>query len=288
MTLPTLTYGTVFIEDCLDSSLYTETEFNLACALNTNPADIFTLTAAPDDAGNEYAYYERDITDFSAVIYNKWKLRYKTDGLMGARVQLVFSDASTEFIFGAAAPQFSTTWTVVSGTVTAAKTVSKIRFWADDFPDSTADSVTANVWYDYLMFYTGTLTFPHLSAEGKGGGLYADFGNKLGTIPVNGKDTDIKQKAGRRNTVFTLRGDIFNAETDFGATPYGKYILQAMADEWCWFTCDYGEMKVLVKDFKPAQDSGNRGQVLYDLVLEEFSYSDKGNSLWGLKGWLGL
>ena len=287
MTDATLTYGNIFLEDCLDISQYAETESSLTCALTADPADVFKLEGTPNDAGDEYAYYERDITDFAALLYPNWKLRYKTSNssnALGAKVELVFDDASTEVIFGTI-PQFSTSWTVETGTITAAKTVSKIRFYADDYPDS-VNSDTTYVHYDFLMFYEGSFTFPHLSNLNGSGGIFADFGNKIGTININGRDTDIKQKAGRRNTVFTLRGDMVDGEG--WGTPYGLYFLKMLDDTWCWFTSDLGEMKVIVKDFKPSYDASTFSQAEYDLVLEEFSYSDKGHVVWSQKGWLGV
>jgi len=290
MTAPTLTYGNQFLDDCLDTSLYAETESSLVCALTADPEDVFVLTGTCNDAGDEYAYYERDITNFSTTTdATKWLARYKTSAgsaALGARVDVIFTAGSQSLLEASAIPQFNTGWTIASGTLTAGKTVDKIRFYADDYPNTVAAGASS-VYYDFIMFYEGTLTFPHVSKINNTGGLFAEFGNKIGKIPVNGRDTDILQKAGRKNTVFTLRGDMINDEAATWGTPYGLPLIKALDDEWCWFTCDTAEMKVLVKDFKPSQDASNVSQTDYDLVLEEFSYSDKSDAQWGRKGWLG-
>ena len=136
------------------------------------------------------------------------------------------------------------------------------------------------------MFYKGTFTFPRVCTIDGGGGLGANFGNKTAKLPVPSRDTDIIQKMGRRNTTFTLTGDIVGGET--WGTPYGVNLLTAMDDPWCWFTSDLAEMKVIVKEFRPNMDAGSKSQCLYELDLEEFSYSDKGHARWLQKGWLGI
>jgi hypothetical protein len=287
MTAPTLTYGIAVLDDCLDITAYSETESGLTCAITADPSDVIKLTGTCDNAADEYAYYEIDVTNTSTAVSNFWALRYKTsvasDGL-GARVDVLYDDATTETVFGAT-PQFSTTWKYETGTFAASKTIDKIRFYADDYPDTVTAGSFA-VWYDFFMIFGGTFTFPHTCTMNGTGGVFAEFGNKIGTIPIFGRDTDIKQKAGRKNTTFTIKGDMIYAETGWG-TPLGQFIIAALKDRWCWFTCDLAEMKVQVKDFRPSQDAASDSQVTYELVLEEYSYSDKSHDNWGVDGWLG-
>jgi hypothetical protein len=109
---------------------------------------------------DEYAYYEYDLpTNLSTDVYNKYLVRWKTSAASnGLQAKIYFGytvGPSPIHVLG-----FSTDWAVWTGSLTAGKTLDKIRIYADDNPD-TINSGTYYVYYDFIMFFPDWFVFPN-------------------------------------------------------------------------------------------------------------------------------
>lgn len=280
MTKPTITYGHGFLTDCDDDTNWGESEFGLACTLTVVDDDAFKLTGTCDNAANEYAYYTQDITNFSTDTYPKYKVRWKTSqGSNGldAKIEFVFTAGSQIVTLGQ-----STSWTVTTGDLTAGKTVDQIRFWADDNPD-TIDSGSYDVYYDFLLCYQGTFTFPYVS---KGTELHIPRDIVRLKPPV--RDSPIHQNFGVGAVEITLSGDM-DTNTSWVASPTGRRLYQIIKkDPWQWFTSDLMNCKVVPVDLVIAKEADSNKQRIWKLILEQFSLSSGQSTLWTDLDWWGL
>ena len=164
-----LSYGHGHLDDCdnADPAVWVETETGLAATIATD-GDVFTITGTCDNAADEYAYYEKDITNILSATYTKYYVRWKTSDASngcGLQVQLIFTDGS-QYLLDAnvGVPQYSTVWTVTSGTITTGKTIDKIRIILDDYPN-TIEAGTFSGYVDFVLLCKGSFTFPNIGHE---------------------------------------------------------------------------------------------------------------------------
>ena len=273
MTLPTLTYLQGLNIDCDNDTGWTRSHSGLPdAALTVVNSNIFKMTGTCDAATEEYAYWEKDVTDFSSTTYNKWMLKWRTSVAssgLGAKVVVEYDDASEEAIFGYT-PQFSDSWALETGTLTTGKTVDKIQFHMNDHPNS-VDSGAYSVYYDFLIFYNDTFTFPYFK------NLYPlKLHNNYATIKPPGKMGVIHQYMGMDNIQLELTGDMMSGETWGGSNmTYGEYItlmfMEASTIPFQWLTSDLINCKVIPVDFEVGQQEGEDNQRQWRLILEEYS-----------------
>lgn len=279
----------VMDEDRYILSKWDETLSNMAAADATpdpeDPEDVLAIEGTSDGAGahDESATYKMALpTSLASDTYTKCLIRYKVSNAnMDAKATLTFSAGSQDITLGN-----STTWDVVETDVTASKTITDISMiWFHDSGD--ADG-TYTVYFDYIKICKGVFDFPHLSADGRSGGLYPSFrgGDVLQKIP--GRGGQITNKMGLELVEITLRGDMLQGES--WGTPFGQYFLDILRnDDWSWFTSDRINCKVRIVEFTPAQDVASGATALYTLVLRQMMYSDIYDDVWdGKDGWLGI
>lgn len=287
MTNPTLTYGHGFLNDMDDAADWTETESSLTCAHSSLYADVLKLEGTPNDSGDEYAYYEQNITDISSSTYTKYMVRWRTsessNGL-GARVKLVFT-SGTQWILGEDAPEFSTTWQVETGDITTGKTVDKVQLWADDYPDST-DSGTDQVYFDFVLLHKNTFTFPFVA-----GNVELDMLNLHAKIPGLSRVGSHTQYMGMQDPIIRLNGEM-DSNTDWGS-PDGEYLYyiwsHAHEDTFQWFTSDLINCKVIPNRFTIAQDSQIEALNRWSAELSMYNASSGSENRWKTDlEWLGL
>jgi hypothetical protein len=223
--------------------------------------DYFTVKGVCDSADDESVYFENDITNLAPTIYTKFLVRWKTSVASngcGARVQLVFADNSTQDLLQAAAiPQFSTTWTVTTGTITTGSNINKVRIWADDYPDDCPNG-TYYVYVDCILLFKDWFTFPN-----------TEFGTEFtpppryAMIPIPSRIVDITQNLGCESAIFTASCNL----------DIGKLLTTASA--------------VVESDWKRPQgtdtkdiDENMNGQVFVDIahnsITEPFQWLDTG------------
>jgi len=290
MANPTLTYGWLHGDDCDSKTGWTLTNSGLVDATHTVLlGDIFQLEGTCNDAGDEFCYIEYDLNpNITVGTTDKFIIRYKTsvgsNGL-SAKASLIFTVGTQDLV---ASGSFSTTWKVATSTITASKTIDKIRFYAQDSPNA-VDSGTYQVWYDFLLLHEDTFTFPHVAP----GGIDVAFPERHVDIGIPGRGNPITQYSGAKEPItITLKGNMMNPET-WGGTkyPYGERFLDAWHlakdDLFQWFTSDLIDCKVTVRRpvLRQASDSG--AQRVWDLVLKQYSLSDIDDDTWSGVQWLG-
>jgi len=251
--------------------------------------DIIQLEGTCNDAGDEFCYVENTTPSFTTTSYNKYVLRYKTsvaeEGL-SAYALIEFDDATTQTIL--ASGTFSTRWAYTSGTITASKTVDKIRLYAQDNPNS-VDSGTYQVWYDFILLCENIFTFPKVHQDGRTGGLELRVEPRYADIEIPGRVGDISQYLGMSSPSITLSGDM-GSGIGWG-TPYGKNLyevaLEACTDPCQWFTSDLVNCKVTPRPLVIEEVPGKTKRV-WSWELRHHSLSRGSESTWNDRQWLGL
>jgi len=249
--------------------------------MTVDDGDFFNINVSAS-AGNKIAYYSYpneggapDI-DISTTIFTKFLARYKTsDSSIKAKIELVFSDASTQVVL---AETSSTTWATVSATTTTAKTLDHIRLFGNQ--------ATGDVYYDFVLVYHGIFTFPFVSELEQ-----LELENKTAFLESPNRVGDIPQYLGAKSPVIQV-GGVMNTATAWG-TPGGEYLLEAWLhtfdDPWQWYTSDLICCKVVPLKFIISKVKGRRQRV-YDLFLRKYDLSSGDATLWKDEdlAWLGL
>ena len=293
MAKPTITYGHGFLDDCEDTS-----DWSTVGVVGINPGDysiaaehddIFKISALADGSGDEYVYYERDITNISSAVYTKFLIRWKTSAAsngFGARVELVFTDGSTQFVLGSSAPQFSITWNVTSGTITSGKTIDKVRLYADDYPDSLA-SGTHYVYYDFILLCEGIFSFPYVHSIDP-----LHLSDRYADLAIPGRVGDIQQYLGMKSPLIKLSGDMEEGTWGGSKIEFGEFLYRIFHenynDPWQWFTSDLINCKVTPRDFYISQKRDSNAHRVWNLVLAMYSASSGAESTWNSLQWLGF
>jgi len=291
MAKPTITYGvSTQSSDCDDATGWNLTNSGLVGPTHTVlHGDIFQLQGTCNDAGDEFCYIEKDITDISSNVFDTWVVRYKTSdasNALSAKVDLIFTVGSQTLI---PSGTFSTSWTYATGTITSGKTIDKIRFYAQDSPNS-VDSGTYEVWYDFILLCGGIFTFPYVNEAGRSGGIDLEIEPRYAHIPIPGRMGDITQYLGMPSPTIRLSGDM-DTNTAWG-TPDGeslyKIVQEAYNDKFNWFTSDMINCKVTPGLFKISQRPGSKSQRLWSWVLRQYSLSCGSETTWGQRDWWGI
>lgn len=278
--------------DCDDATGWAETESSLTCALSVDNSTYFKLEGTPNDAGNEYALYEMDSgISVSTNLFPSFMIRWKTSASgsgLGAQVKIVYDDASSENLLeSSGVPQYSTAFTLTTGTLAAGKTVDKIQFLANDYPDSVA-SGTYQVYYDFLLFYSGAFTLPNTAY-----GLSLDLPPKEAIIGIPGRDTDVTQNLGTENAVARIGCDLTQGNWKrSGDTIDGEVFLEMWhersSDPWQWLDTGEHQFKVTVHPTFNRDVVGRAAGHRLDLVLKEYSLGDKSEETYAERFGIGL
>lgn len=294
MTVPTITWGHGFMTDCDDLTGYIEAVGGMAGAqasLTVLLNDIFQVEGTCDDAGDEYCYYHypdeggADNLSLSTNTYTRYAIRWKTSASsngLGATATAVFNDASTQQLVGATNPEFSTTWTVSSGTLTSSKTLDHIRLGADDYPNSIAAG-TFQVYYDFVLIFKDLFTFPTVQP----GGVWFKPRQKIVQTEIPGRDGDVLERLGMKSPEIVVQGKVLSGESWGSPDLEYLYYIVRDTDLWQWFTSDPVDCKVMLKDFDLGQVSESGFQADYELQFLMYSLSNLAEATWQSKQWFG-
>ena len=263
----TITYKNGWVFDCESTTGWTETETGVSATLTTD-GDAFTITGTPSTAGSDYAYYEYDLPDFISTLYSTCIVRFKTSGASNGLEPVISFITSGAAEVNKTYLGFSTQWKTTTITLTGGNTLSKIRLYADDNPDSLAAGSTS-VYFDFVLVCKGTFTFPHVAP----GEVRVNYGMIIAQLKVPGRHGDILQSLGQHTPEIILGGDVLEGEAWRLNTsvPHFDYLLRALLiDSWNWFTCDFPAVKaqVKIKDLSTYVDvAGNNAKLKWTLTL---------------------
>ena len=290
MTLPTISYKQGWQTDCDDTTDWDETEDGNTGTVTVRSGTFFRLNVSAS-VGNKIYYVSypdeggADNISISSTVYTKARFRYITDSSgIKAKIMLVFSDATTQTILDEIANQ--TTLTVGTADITSGKTIDHIRLYAN--------GTTGNVWYEFIMLYTGDFTFPFFKR------LVPKFPMKIIKIEIPGSDTDTTQHLGRGNAEFTIEGTMQHGETwgsltgalvDSSVLTYGEFLYQILRERYFqWLTTDLGNFKVMVvpEGFEFIQDPDTGQQRGYVLKFIEYEAGDTSDALFNDPAWYGI
>jgi hypothetical protein len=296
VTKPSITYQNGYEDDFCDGETdWTRVLSGMTAAQTyTNPqvndGDVFELKGICDDAGQEYVYYEKDITNISSNTYDtavvRWKTADSANGC-GANVRLMFTSGD-QFILGSI-PQYSTSWTTTITAITSSKTIDKIRLYLDDYEDSVAGG-SHYVYFDFILLCK-RFTFPFVS-----GSEELEMDNNIIYLKAPGRVGNITQYMGADNP--TIR---FNGKIDDNATWTVASILAGDLFKLWWYMKDdmfhwlstdllgaVGGCKVTVPKLGLSKVSGSKSKRMWGLELRHYSKSDGDASSWGSLDWLGV
>jgi len=289
LTKPTITYGHGFLTDCNDATGWTKFLVNMTdpqTSLTVDKDDIFILEGVCDSSYDEYVYYLKDIPNISSNVYTTYLVRWKTsvasNGL-GAKVRLIFTSGNQDII-GATAPEFSTSWKLSSGTITAGKTIDQIAIFADDYPDTIATG-TYQVYIDFIMLCKGLFTFPN-----------TQFGSEFNPpprcslTPIPSRISDLTQNLGSPSATWTASCnlDISNATDDWKRpqnilSPKTDYVKgevffdiahNSYQEPFQWLDTGKEQFKVTLDTLRFPERSDSH---TLDLTFKEYSRSSKSN-----------
>lgn len=284
MTSPSITYGHGFLTDCTATTekgvAWAETESGLPSALTVLSGDIFKIEGTCDNVADEYAYYEYDLaTNLSTDTFTKYLVLFKTSAAssgLQAKIEFVFTVGSQLIELG-----FSTSWTTATGTVTAGKTLDKVRLYADDDADAVAAG-TFQVYYDFVLVYKNNFSFPHADVEAMA------LSNQWARLVIPGRDGPVKQFVGADDYKVKVSGDMANWETwgsGSGASQaFGEYLLrlylEAHNEPFNWFSSDLVTQKFSVDRLALSKDKDRKSPRSYTFDLSRYSLSSLSDTNW--------
>ena len=278
MSYPTITYGHApYITDCENKTSWTEWGAPTlgGTSLTVLYGDYLQIEGTPAGAGDEATYFGYAIPaaqQINTSTYPYFLVRYKTsaasDGC-GARVRVGFT-VGEQWLLGETVPQFSSTWKVVSGTLTPAKTLNRLDFWADDYPDAVAAG-TFQVYYDFVLFCQDIFTFPKCNVA-----LYLP-NPRIADIPIPGREGQILQNLGSEKARVHLWEEMTQETTGWG-TPKGQRFYQIAhemgSDLWQWLTLSSHNCAFKVCLESAPQIDFVEGKLTFDLWFKEYKLAD--------------
>lgn len=285
MTLPTLTYQHKefddfrYVDEAAFKAVWDENLVNMVggdVTASIIDADILKLNVVFDQgATDEHVYYKLNFDDFLSNTYKRYVMRVKTSHASAgakAKVVLVFTSGNQEIV----PLDYYSAWTAFSGQITADKTVSEIRIYADD--DGT--NGTFQVYYDFILLTKDIITLPdfvnnRLHAQN----VYVD-------LHPPGRLGEHSQYMGMKSPEIRLNGKM---DTDAGwegaagITGEALYILLKSAenDVWNWFTSDLLNCKMTVRDLNLNQEADSKSQRVWDMLLKMANISGGTSDNWG-------
>jgi len=270
---PSITHTQGFLDDCNDATSWVQHDGGLGGVLTVENDDYFKISGTPNAVGDEYTYYERNITDISTDLYPKLVVRWKTDAItngLRAIVDAVYTVGPTT----STALGFSTGWKTIVIDLTPAKTLSTIQLWADDYPD-TAESYGAHwVAFDFILA-CGLFTFPNCA-----GGLHFTPPSRHVASPIPSRLCDVTQFLGTDSATVesTSNLDIGNWKRSTDSVNGDVFLDVAhnsYKEPWQWLDTGTERFKVtLDRPVFRREVNGSRTQHMIDLTFREFRRSN--------------
>jgi len=285
--LTSVTYNHGFLTDCDDITGWTENVSGMLAAeatLTSLYGDWFKIDATFNDAGDEYCWYTYDFTDngLSDILsnsYTHYVIRWRTSESSigaGARCTLVFSVGNQEIL--TSTPQFSTTWKVNTGTITAAKTITGVKFYADDYPNDASSNGDHSVYFDFLLLCKGKFTWPYVSDA-----IIFTPTPRVANIPIFGRLGDITQLGGSGLATARIMGTIDNragwkrAGDVIGGQVFYEIAHNKNSEPWQWLDTGDEQFKAVLKEPNLRRERDSKEQRVYDLLFQEYRLSSASN-----------
>jgi hypothetical protein len=271
MTQPKISYGHGYCNDC---SLFEGTDFTdtggsgqTVAATWGYKGDYLDLNCTVSTGAKTYYVTNHTALSLSTTLYPIILFRYETRETAKAKIELVFSDTSTQTVL-AEANTFSG-WVTEKATLTTAKTLDHIRFYCN--------GGTGHVYYDFVLVCTGQFTFPQWNR------LVLELPNRFSNTKAPSKSTNRSSWMGADNAKVTLSGDIDDQNTDW-ITDYGTVasILydvyhRANLEPFQWLNTDRGSFKVNIDNVQIIEDTNAVYKYSYTAQLHEYSLVNKTN-----------
>jgi len=217
--------------------------------------------------GGANDYYIHNTVDFHSFIIATYPMimyRYCTSDL-NIKAQIIVYDhaGNPQTILPSSS---STTPVVGAETITLTGHVDKVALYAND--------AVGTVYYDFILFYAGTFTFPFVSKE-----VSIDISNNYAHLPIIGKIGSATQWLGAPDTTIHIVGGV---DASVGASTrwhdaYSKdlgvlyqVMHQAVDEPWQWFTSDVFSGKVTPASLRVRQAADAEQLLDYDLELAEY------------------
>ena len=272
MAKPTITYNHALLDDLTSTTNWAETESGLDATASILNKTYLKISGTCDNVGDEYAYYEKDFTNFSTDNYPYYLIRYATEVAsagLAISVEAVFTSGTQQLL----EPSFSTTWKVQTGTLTAGKTLDKLRIYADDVPNTIA-SGTFYVLCDFVLVCEGAYTIPSISRE------EMVLINTDSAIRPPGRLGGISQYMGADSPRLEWAGEMKGDVTDWG-TPLGEKLLNIWfnrhQEPWQWVTSDLINSKMKMDDLRIRKDKTSGALRVWDASLSKYDGTSGAN-----------
>lgn len=280
MTSITHTHG--LLDEGDDSSVWAESRSGMTdpeATISSEYGDYLRLTGTLNDAGDEWLKATYDITDISADLYPNYLFRYRTslasNGL-GARLYVVYDDASTEFLLGETTPQFSTTFKTVAGTLVnySGLDIDKIVYWGDDYPNTVTGGITPYVEFDFILFHKDTFTLPH-----NGHDLNLYIPPRYGLLGPPGRIGDITQNLGNESARVEVSCDLDVGDWKRSGDYVDGEVFYEIAhknttEPWQWLDTGTEQFKVTLENPIFRRIGGDVSTHTLDLLFREYRLSD--------------
>ena len=286
MGRPTISYDHKFTDNCNATTGWSADgahETGLAVTRTIQKSAYFQFSCVTDNVANEYAYYERDITNFTTTGTERYALRWKTEVAsagVGLKFEVVFTDGSQWLVGDATGPEFSTTWKNTYGLLTSGKTVDKIRIWLDDDPDD-CPSATYLVYVQYILLYGEDFTFPYVSKP-----LLLESTHREALLSPLSRGGNISQHFGMDSPVIVIAGTMDdNAAWSISPTGYKLYDINFSRDNvpWRFFRSNLGIFRVEpvsfpISELNPPEDGEKRS---FEMRLRKYDEIDGAGQWYG-------
>jgi len=288
VTKPTITFYHGHLNDCITTTDFTKSDDGNTSTFTCVGEDIFKLAVSVSGGNEETKVVNDNNIGVDATIFSEIKIRYKTsDNNIKAKVILEFDDATKETVLDDSS---STSWTTVTETISASKTVDHIYLYADH--------AVGTVYYDFALIYRGTFTFPYVSRGGESGGVGFHGHNIYPKQQYASRQGNVTQWMGADSPIFELTGDMDDRTEWKGGATLGTYVGEALlrifvnakTEAWQWFECSEPNFKgkVVMEDLDLEAVSGSGKKRLYNVVLRKYDQSSGTIDVWSDLDWLGL
>jgi len=275
-----ISYGHGHLNDGDSLTDWAEVQDGNTGTTTVDHGDYLNLNVTVAGVGNDAYYWDNDNNlGLSTTTYTKIRWRYKTDGgSIRAKIVLEFNDASTQEVL---ADSNSSTFTVGSATITAAKTLDHIRLHADH--------ATGDVWYDYVLVYKDDFTLPNCAL-----GIDVTYPNRYHRLAVPGRLTNVAQQLGSDDLEVQIGCDLtLGTWTRTGDDVDGQVFMDiahnSSSEAFQWLDTEREQLKVTLDS--PRFHRAAFGNSLEDTVrlsFHEYRLSSGDNTLetyvtrWGL------
>jgi hypothetical protein len=264
----TLSYGHIFLDDCVDlTSWDTTAGAGFTATVDSESFFAFNLGTSQTKYWSYPAEGGASNLTISSSVYPKIKFQYKcSNANVKAKVELVFSDASTQVVMAATN---STVLTTVTATITASKTIDHVRLYAQD--------AVGIVYYDFVTIYQGDFPIPNVRY-----GITPRFNSKNVIQGMPGMGGNFSQNLGSDLAEYTFGCDCTKGvwtrtlpNDEVIGEVFLDIIHNSVTQQWVWLTTPIETFKVELVDLQmPRLSNLNQMDWRLNFTLREYRDSD--------------